>query len=62
MPSVSEQEVKRLLAPLALSIMQSTPEISSMMNLASDTHDKMKLLEQYENILNELYQCHIALG
>ncbi len=54
---LTEKEAKTLIAPLAAAIMQSTPSIKEMIELRERMeYPGMKLLEQYEGLINTLYQ------
>ena len=58
----SEKDVKLMLAPLALAIMSNTPDVSGKMSMSSASFCMDQLVEQYESILDSLYNSHRMLN
>lgn len=56
----SEKEVRLFLAPLAIAIMSNSEEIRKKMDLSSREYDGYLLVDQYESLVNDLYQSHLA--
>lgn len=58
----SEKDVKLMLAPLAIAIMTNTADIGSGMNMNSASFCMDQLVEQYESIIDLLYNSHKMLN